>query len=141
MTVISRKTFRVLIVDDDVAMQRLMRQAMIQQGFACDTANDGVDADEQLAAGHYDAVVTDLVMPNKHGYALATQLLAQTPRPVIVVLTGVTEPRLADDLRGHGVDDVVYKPTNARALAVKVRELVERKSDKLTGWQGDKVTG
>jgi HD-like signal output (HDOD) protein/DNA-binding NarL/FixJ family response regulator len=121
-------TMRALVVDDEAAVQRLVVRGLIQQGFACDTAADGNEAEERVSKAHYDVVITDLKMPNKHGHALAVYLLALEPRPVIIVHTGVVEPKLAKDLLARGVDDIVFKPFDFGLLAAKVKALVERKS-------------
>jgi HD-like signal output (HDOD) protein/DNA-binding response OmpR family regulator len=120
--------FRALVVDDEDAVRKLLVLALTRQGFECDAAADGAEAEQRVAECKYDAVVTDLRMPNKHGHALATHLLSLKPKPVTVVHTGVIEPRLAKDLFARGVDDVVFKPSNFEILAIKVKALVERGS-------------
>ena len=118
---------RALVVDDEIAIQKLVVRSLCQQGFKCDTASDGHEAEECLARARYDVVVTDLKMPNKHGHALAVQLLGSTPRPVIVIHTGVIEPKLAKDLLTRGVDDILFKPFDFSVLGHKVKTLVERR--------------
>ena len=122
------RELRALIVDDEKAVQTLMKRALSQQGFACDTAGDGNEAERLVARSDYDAVVTDLRMPNKHGHALATHLLTLPRRPVIVVHTSVIEPKLARDLLARGVDDIVFKPFDLSILAAKMRVLVDRRA-------------
>ncbi|QDU25318.1 Response regulator MprA [Anatilimnocola aggregata] len=117
-----------LVVDDEVMMRRLLHRALSQDGFACNLANDGNEALQMLAASKYDAVVTDLRMPNQHGHALATHLLAAQRRPVVIIHTGVMEPKLAKDLIVRGVDDILFKPTDFSVLAAKVKALVKRRS-------------
>ena len=118
---------RVLIVEDEDAIRRLTSRTLTDQGFACDVAADGVEAEERIARQKYDVVVTDLRMPNKHGHALALALLSLPERPIIVIHTGVTEPRLARDLLARGVDDILFKPLDFGILAAKVRALVDRR--------------
>ena len=52
---------------------------------------------------------------------------SSTSRPVVVILTGVTEPKLAKDLIARGVDDIVFKPIDQGTLAAKVRSLIARR--------------
>jgi HD-like signal output (HDOD) protein len=66
-----------------------------------------------------------------NGHALAVELLGRENRPAIVILTGVTEPRLAKDLIARGVDDIMFKPVDQGILAAKVRALVERRTSRL----------
>jgi HD-like signal output (HDOD) protein/FixJ family two-component response regulator len=121
------RKLRALVVDDELAVQKLLILALGHQGFKCDHAIDGIEAEARIAANKYDVVVTDLRMPNKHGHALATQLLDLDERPVIVIYTGVIEPRLAKDLLARGVDDILFKPLDFSILGVKVKALVDRR--------------
>lgn len=128
-----KQQFRALVVDDDPIALRTVSFALQQEGFVCDSANDGEQALALMDGTQYDLLVTDLRMPNKHGHALAVDVLASQSRPKIVVHTSVDDPRLAKDLIVRGVDDVVYKPTNYAAFAAKAMGLVLRdrtKNDK-----------
>lgn len=120
-------TYRALIVDDEAAIRKLLQRALLVEGFECMTAEDGQQAAELTRCHAFDLVVTDLAMPVKHGHSLAVQLLEQQDRPLVVVLTGIAEPRLAKDLFARGVDDVVLKPVDFRMFAAKLRSLVNRK--------------
>ena len=121
------ETFRALVVDDDPIARKTVKFALEQEDFCCDLAVDGEDALRQLCDNTYDLVVTDLRMPNKHGYSVCTELLERRPRPVIVVHSSVDEPRLTKDLMSRGVDDIVYKPTNYAAFAAKAKGLVDHR--------------
>ncbi len=119
--------YRVLVVEDDAMIRRLTQRALTNEGFACDSAADGNEAAGMLGATDYDVVVTDLRMPNKHGHALSVELLAMDKRPLIFVLTGVLEPRLAKDLLCRGVDDIVFKPVDYSTFAAKVKAFADRR--------------
>ncbi len=120
--------YRALVVDDEAALRQLMMRALAREGFSCNSASDGHQALELVRTTKYDVVVTDLQMPNKHGHALAVDLLQDRDRPLIVVLTGVIEPRLAKDLVTRGVDDIMFKPVDYAAFAGKVIALVKRRA-------------
>jgi HD-like signal output (HDOD) protein/DNA-binding NarL/FixJ family response regulator len=120
--------YRVLVVDDEQALRRLMVMALSKQGFACDHAENGEDALKHLAATRYHAVVSDLAMPVMHGHALATQILSKPDRPLLIVVTGVLEPRLAQDLLTRGVDDIVFKPIDFQGFALKLKIMLDRRS-------------
>ena len=64
-----------LVVDDDAIARKMLTFALEQEGFRCDGAEDGLQADAKIAQRAYDLVVTDLKMPNKHGHSLAVDLL------------------------------------------------------------------
>jgi len=117
---------RVLVVDDEPLVRELTMRALHAEGFICTVARDGVEAQKLLDTNRYDVVVTDLRMPNRHGYSLAVELLASDDCPVLAVLTGVIEPKLAKDLIKRGADCVEFKPVNYDLFAAKIGALVER---------------
>lgn len=119
---------RALVVEDELPVRRVTVKALEGHDFFCDEAGDGEQALALLEQRRYDVVLTDLRMPRKHGHALAVELLARgAQRPVVVVLTGVLEPRLAADLVARGVDEVVFKPVDYDLLAAKIRALCYRR--------------
>jgi DNA-binding response OmpR family regulator len=115
---------RVLVVDDEAAVRELTIRALDQEGFECDPAINGEQALKMLEITQYDAVITDLRMPQVHGHALVVELLKRKERPAVLVLTGILEPRLAKDLLARGVDDIFFKPVDHRLMAVKLAALL-----------------
>ncbi|GIW90934.1 MAG: hypothetical protein KatS3mg109_1366 [Pirellulaceae bacterium] len=120
---------RALVVDDEPVARRVVIFALTHEGFVCDAAVDGLDALEKIRRSSYDLVVTDLLMPHKHGHALSVELLERRRdgTPLIVVHTSIDNPRLTKDLIMRGVDDVVYKPAHYEAFAAKMRAMVNRR--------------
>lgn len=118
---------RALIVDDEPSIRRLATLSLAKEGFLCDVAGDGLQAEKYLAGRHYDVLITDLKMPQRNGHALAVSLLEHSERPLIIVLTGVAEPKLAKDLMARGIDDIVFKPIDFPMFAAKVRSMVNRR--------------
>ncbi len=60
-------SYRALVVDDEVTVRRYTTLALSREGFQCDVADDGTEAGHLLEAKQYDAVITDLRMPNTNG--------------------------------------------------------------------------
>jgi DNA-binding response OmpR family regulator len=122
-----------LVVDDEPAVRRLTVRALQRYSFICDEAEDGEQATEFLAHRKYHVLVTDLRMPKRNGHALAVELIGRgVDRPVIVVLTGVLEPKLATDLIARGVDDITFKPVDFNVFGAKVRALCDRHAQNKT---------
>lgn len=117
--------YRTLIVDDEPQVRDLTSRALRRYQLECDVAADGDEAFAACERFSYDAVVTDLRMPRRHGHSLAVELLARKQRPKVIVVTGMSEPRLTRDLIGRGVDEVIHKPVDYNVLAMKVLELVQ----------------
>lgn len=122
-----------LVVDDEPLVRQLTMRALAEEGFRCDAAADGAEALILIGETNYDLVVTDLRMPVAHGHGLAVSLLESDERPVLVVLTGILEPRIAKDLLARGVDDIVFKPVDYGLFALKASALVKRKRSALVG--------
>ncbi len=118
--------YRALIVDDDPVTRAMWSFALRQEGFQCDMAENGREAENKLAEAHYQLVVTDLRMPQQHGFDLAANLVKHPRRPVIMVHTAVDDPLVAHALLRLGVDDLSFKPGSYPILALRARVLVER---------------
>ena len=121
-------SIRALVVDDDVISQEIIIRTLRQVGIASEAAFGGWQAEQLLAAQQFDVVVTDLQMANGNGHALCVNLLQRPERPVLIVMTGITDPRLTRDLLVRGVDDVMFKPIDGQLLAAKVQALLERRA-------------
>lgn len=119
--------YRVLVVDDEPEVRELTTSTLSQHDMHCDEAADGVEAIALCNAHAYDAVVTDLRMPNRHGHWLACELLSREHHPLLYVVTGLNEPRLARELESRGVDHIAYKPLDCDTLARQLRESLDER--------------
>ena len=122
-------SYRALVVDDEAMVRNLTIRALNREGFSCDAAADGLEARQRMKANRYDVVVSDLQMPNMHGHLLASELLLSEGRPIVVILTGVLEPKLAKDLLVRGADSIEFKPVNYNLFAAKVKAMVTRRRE------------
>ena len=116
----------VLIVDDEPQVRELTRRALTAHGFHCDLVADGEEAFHRASTTRYDAVLTDLRMPRKHGHSLCIDLLQLADPPCIMVITALSDLRLVRDLMMRGVKDVVQKPVNYDVLAMKLQAVIEQ---------------
>jgi CheY-like chemotaxis protein len=119
--------FRALVVDDELQVRHITARALSRCGFECELACDGKEALSLIRDGNFDLVVTDLRMPDVNGHRLATELLLLEDRPVISVLTGIEEPKLAKDLVARGVDRICYKPVDYLEFASDLLSIVEQR--------------
>ena len=122
--IMAQQTIRAIVVDDEAHVRNLVKISLRLHGIECDCAADGSEALALLEARQYDLAIIDLKMPKQHGHALCTTLLARDNRPLIVVVTGVTERRLTDDLTARGVERIYFKPFDFRQFGDEVRRLV-----------------
>ncbi|HEX4070212.1 MAG TPA: HDOD domain-containing protein [Planctomycetaceae bacterium] len=126
---------RALVVDDEQSVRSVVSMALSYHGIDSETAQSGNEAQTLVDTKHYDLVVTDLRMPDGHGHRLCTSLLEQKERPVVVVLTGVIEPRLHEDLRVRGIDAIFFKPVNFEEFAQQVQRLMHERASGAVGPQ------
>jgi len=124
---------RILVVDDDAQIVRLLRTYLEQAGFLVLSASDGEEALHMIRHDRPDAVVLDVMMPKRDGLSLAQVVradehLAQLP---ILMLTARVED--ADKIHGldMGADDYLIKPFNPLEVVARVRALVRRSTGNL----------
>jgi two-component system response regulator CpxR len=118
---------RVLIVDDDVQLCRLLAERLGTEGFTIETVNDGIHGLERALAMEHALVVLDLMLPGMGGLDLLRKLRAKSPVPVLI-LTARGED--IDKILGLeiGADDYVPKPFNPRELIARIRAILRRTS-------------
>jgi HD-like signal output (HDOD) protein/DNA-binding response OmpR family regulator len=121
----SKRRLKALVVDDEKNVRSLLIGWLFREGFLCNEVDDGTKALREIEQTHYDLVVTDLRMPNRHGHSLCQEILGQDRRPRLVVVTGVDDPRLLRDLQSRGVDHVFQKPVDASEFVSRIRELTQ----------------
>jgi len=117
---------RVLVVDDDSRLIELLRQGLRSEGCAVDTAGDGLEGIRLAAAGRYDVIVLDVMMPGLNGYKVCAHLRAVGDRTPILMLTA--KDGEYDEAEGleTGSDDYVTKPFSFVVLIARLRALVRR---------------
>ena len=110
---------RVLVVDDDQSVRRMLAAVLRQQGLFVDEADGGAAAIECLSnGGGYAVILLDLLMPELDGFAVLRQLaiLDPQPAPVVLVLTGA-DARTIDRLDSQRIHGIVRKPFDAAEIA------------------------
>jgi two-component system, OmpR family, KDP operon response regulator KdpE len=127
---------RILVVDDESQITRVLRTSLSSQGYDIRVANDGETALEILKDWTADLVITDLSMPNMDGLELCRRLRAKSQVPIIV-LSVRGEERIKVDALDAGADDYVTKPFGINELLARVRANLRRipvqQEEKLTG--------
>jgi CheY-like chemotaxis protein len=119
---------RVLIVDDDVALQNTIRLVLQRAGYEVLVASHGQEAVALLAQSDttdtINTVLCDLDMPNMKGVELISHIHSQYPDIPIVVLTGTADEDYLDTIVRQGVSDWLRKPVTNTDLIEKIRVAV-----------------
>jgi CheY-like chemotaxis protein len=117
---------RVLVVDDEPSMRQVMRECLVGDGHAVETATNGRQGLQRFESGSFDVVVTDRAMPEMNGLELAAAIERTAVRkPVVIMLSGFGDEL---DMAGEpppGVDLVVGKPVTLEKLREVLAVAVE----------------
>ena len=117
------KKGRVLVVDDDRAIRKLLERIARRAGYEADGAKDGVEAVEMLDRADYDIALIDLMMPRLSGYELVQHISTRERRPAVIVATALTsgDATSVDDTL---VRRVIRKPFDVHAVAATLDEVM-----------------
>ena len=122
---------RILIVDDEPQLGRVMRTGLTAHGFEARIAVNGDSALKTFREWQPDLVITDLAMPGMDGLMLCRELRAESDVP-IVVLSIKWDERVKVEALDAGADDYVTKPFGMNELLARVRALLRRVAVKRT---------
>ncbi|MGB7921845.1 MAG: response regulator transcription factor [Pyrinomonadaceae bacterium] len=116
---------RILIVDDEPQITRVLRRSLTTHGYEVRVASDGLAALQTFGDWPPDLVVTDLSMPNIDGLELCRNLRAISPLPIIVLSVRGEESTKVQALDA-GADDYVTKPFGMDELLARIRAALRR---------------
>ncbi len=122
---------RTLIVEDEPDLLRSLAQALREEGYAVDTANNGENGLFKAESYDYDAVVLDVMLPGIDGWEILKRL-RKTKKTPVLMLTARDQTR--DRVRGldTGADDYMVKPFDLPELFARLRALIRRSANKTT---------
>ena len=116
---------RILVVDDEPQLTRVLRTGLKSRGYDVRAAADGLAGFEAFTDWHPDLVITDLAMPNVDGLELTRRLRAISQVPIIV-LSAKGEEKTKVEALDLGADDFVTKPFGIDELLARVRASLRR---------------
>lgn len=118
---------RILVVDDEERIRRLLRMYLEREDYEIDEAEDGEQAVELATNQEYDLILLDLMMPGMDGIEACQKIREQKTTPVIMLTAKGEE---ANRIQGFeaGTDDYVVKPFSPREVVFRVKALLRRSS-------------
>ena len=122
---------RILVVDDDPEIRKLLARYIESQGFRVVLAANCAELRERLSTAHIDLIVLDVMLPDGSGLEICRNLRAERSRIPIILLTALKED--VDRIIGLeiGADDYLGKPFNPRELIARVRAVLRRRAEVL----------
>lgn len=117
---------RILIVEDEVRMAKLIQQGLEEDGYAVDIVGNGNDVLDWVQSVAYDAILLDIMLPGMDGINVCKQLRANGYQTPILMLTA--RDTLRDKVTGldSGADDYLLKPFALEELTARLRALTRR---------------
>lgn len=129
---------KILLVDDEERMRKLIRDFLAKEGFQVDECSNGLEAvDKCRMDPSFSLVIMDVMMPVMDGWSAVAEIRKDSKVPIIM-LTAKSEEK--DELRGFslGVDDYISKPFSPKILVARVQALLRRESSE--GTESDVVS-
>jgi DNA-binding response OmpR family regulator len=123
---------RILVVEDDRAVQKALKRLFEAEGFAVEISADGKSALEAYRAAAPAAVVLDLRLPAMSGRDVCREIKQQAPALPVIVLSAASDVSDKVLLLELGADDYVTKPFSPRELLARVRAALRRSSRSTT---------
>ena len=118
---------RLLVVDDEDRIRRLLKMYLEREDYVIDEAANGNEALELALANDYDAILLDLMMPEKDGIEVCRELREKKATPVIMLTAKGEEVNRVQGFEA-GTDDYIVKPFSPREVVLRVKALLRRSS-------------
>jgi DNA-binding response OmpR family regulator len=119
---------RILVVDDEQFVRDLLVKVLTRAGHSVTGVGDAEAALSTLAAGEFDVVVSDVVLPGMDGFELLRRIKGRWPGVHVIVLTGFARRQNISDFLLYGADEYLAKPFQVHELLA----VVDRMSPKPT---------
>ena len=118
---------RILVVDDEVPIQELIKFNLEQAGFEVEIADNGIVALEMFEANKPDLIILDLMLPGKDGYDVCKAIRRTSNVPIIMLTAKETELERVLGLE-LGADDYITKPFSPLELIARIKAVLRRSS-------------
>ena len=123
---------RILIIEDEVKISKLINRALETEGFAVDTTDNGSSGIELSLVNQYDLIILDIMLPGKNGWQVCRELRNKQLKTPILMLTALDD--VDDKIKGLnlGADDYLPKPFHLAELVARIRALIRRNTGNIS---------
>ncbi len=126
-TELSRYT--ILIVDDEELIRNLLVTFLSKVGHLCVTANNGVAALDKMKGNKFDAVITDIIMPEMDGIILTREISNRYPEVPVMVMTAFAEEYSAATAVSVGAREFIRKPFSLSEFVIRLQKMITDSED------------
>lgn len=116
----------ILVVEDEENLRHLLTVLLKKQGYRVDSAADGMDALEKLAAGHYHFVLSDIIMAKMDGTALLREIIARKIATTVIMMSAYGSIDTALECMKQGAYDYISKPFKNDEIVLVLKKAEER---------------
>jgi len=123
----TEKKYRILVVDDEDRIRRLLKMYLEREDFYVDEAEDGETAVAMATEDYYDLIILDLMLPEIDGIEVCEKIRQKKSTPIIMLTAKGEETNRVQGFE-VGADDYVVKPFSPREVVYRVKAILKRAS-------------
>jgi DNA-binding NtrC family response regulator len=120
---------RILVIDDDEGIRKVVAEALKSEGYSVDTANNAKEAVEKSQTNFYNLALVDIRLPDMEGTKLLTSMKETTPEMIKIILTGYPALQNAIDAVNKGAHGYLVKPIKMDELLRTVEEHLKKQRE------------
>jgi len=127
-----KSDFKILVVEDEMAIRIGLMDVLVYHGFEVDYADDGAIGLQKALSGQFDLVILDVMLPSMNGFDICEAIRQQDKQQPIIMLTAKTSDE--DIIQGLslGADDYIAKPFSVAQLILRVKAVLRRSASPIT---------
>jgi putative two-component system response regulator len=118
---------RILIVDDEPMICRILADRLTTEGYSCTTAHNGKEALQHFCKDAFPLIISDIRMPEMDGIELLKRVKSTYSKTMVIMVTASQDIKMAADSMRFGADDLILKPIDFDLLFFSVKKALEKK--------------
>lgn len=120
---------RIIVVDDDEDIRKVLKTILEEEGYVVDTAENGKEAIKKSNAKFYNLALIDIRLPDMEGTKLLSAIKETTPKMIKIMITGYPSLQNAIEAVNKGADAYILKPLDMGKVVNKIREHMKKQKE------------
>lgn len=122
------ETVKILLVDDEMLVRRVLKKRLLKEGYNCREANNGAEALDMLSEDPAELVIMDIRMPVKTGLETLPVIVSQFPDTAVIMATALADIGTAVQCMKDGAKDYITKPFNLEEVVENVKKALKARN-------------